>query len=165
MSDYFHGDTADKPHTCWAASGSEGRCELCGLYSDAYIHNVKEAEPMSDYSQQEKHIPFWTPEYSVENLTDDNGNPAGGTAHSKGIEISWQHGPLGRGADRFEKHNGAFVETVIDICIKRLEFFQGSKFACDENHEAIYYLQQALLILNERTAKREARGVEGLHEV
>ena len=31
MSDYFQGFVADKPHPLMSATGSEGRCELCGL--------------------------------------------------------------------------------------------------------------------------------------
>jgi hypothetical protein len=81
-----------------------------------------------------------------------------------GLLINWQNGPLGRGEDRREP-NGAFVETVIDAAKQRLEFYQQSRFACEENKAAISYLEAALEILNARTLKREKRNVEGLHEV
>jgi hypothetical protein len=44
------------------------------------------------------------------NLTDDQGNPAGGSVFGSGVEIAWQGG-AGRGADRLEP-NRAFVEDV-----------------------------------------------------
>lgn len=63
--------------------------------------------------------------------------------------------------------NGAFVEGVIQACIGRLEFYQTTSdgiFACEENLNAIDHLHQALAELEDRTAKREAREVEGTHE-
>lgn len=100
--------------------------------------------------------------YDFENKVDDNGNPAGGSVSGVGLSISWQDGPLGRGEDRKEP-NGAFVETVIDAALKRIDFYQDSKFKCDENAEAASHLEKALSILNKRTADREARAVEGTH--
>ena len=89
-------------------------------------------------------------------------NPTGGYAKATGIEILWQDGPLGRGADRQEP-NGAFVETLIAICVGRLEYFNSSKFRCRENSLAITHLQEALHWLQHRTADREQRAVEGTH--
>jgi len=94
---------------------------------------------------------------------DEAGNPAGGTTSGVGIEIMWQDGPLGRGAERKEP-NGAFVEDVLRAAIGRLQFYQASKFNCRENQIALTHMETALLWLQERTAKREARGVEGTHE-
>jgi hypothetical protein len=96
--------------------------------------------------------------------TDANGNPAGGISEGRGFTISWQNGPLGRGADRKEP-NGAFVETVIDAVRLRLEFYQASQFNCETNAVAIHHLELALASLNERTAEREERAVEGTHAV
>jgi len=93
---------------------------------------------------------------------DSAGNPTGGTSWGPGFCISWQNGPLGRGADR-RPPNGAFVETIIAAARDRLDFYQESKFACDENKEAIEALNKALKVLNERTQAREARQVEGSH--
>jgi len=99
-----------------------------------------------------------------ENWLDSNGNPAGGTTSGVGFCISWQNGPLGRGADRKEP-NGAFVENIIKATIKRLQFYQESKFVCVENAAAINCLDDALLFLQKRTKDREKRGVEGLCEL
>lgn len=93
---------------------------------------------------------------------DENGNPAGGVSCGKGFCISWQNGPLGRGADRKEP-NGAFVETIIDAAKRRIEFYQSSKFACEENILALHYLNLALVALDKRTKERECREVEGTH--
>lgn len=104
--------------------------------------------------------------YETENHVDADGNPTGGTAAATGIDIAWQNGPLGRGADRMEP-NGAFVETVIAIAADRIRFFNeasGGKFACRENSLAITKLEEALHWLDHRTKAREQRGVEGTHE-
>ncbi len=93
---------------------------------------------------------------------DASGNPAGGITIGTGISISWQSGPLGRGDDR-KQPNGAFVEGVIAAAIGRLEFYQTSKFACEENANALLALQGALTVLQKRTRDREGRGVEGTH--
>lgn len=97
-----------------------------------------------------------------ENWTDAAGSPAGGNCFGPGFAIGWQNGPLGRGDDRLPP-NGAFVEDVILAAQQRLEFYQRSRFACDENQEAIAHLGCALEALGRRTARREAAGVEGTH--
>lgn len=117
--------------------------------------------------------------------TDAQGRPTGGSTQGAGIKIEWQDGPLGREPERHQP-NGAFVEGVIAAVIGRLEFYQnaGGKlapdpnnptrpivvpntgvFACKENAEALEHLQRALAALDQRTASREARGVEGTHTV
>lgn len=93
---------------------------------------------------------------------DENGNPAGGETRSLGISITWQNGPLGRGADR-KPPNGAFVEGVISAALGRLEFYQAGKFKCRENALAITKLQEALMWLDYRTRDREKREVEGTY--
>lgn len=97
------------------------------------------------------------------NFTDEHGNPSGGVASGCGFTIAWQNGPLGRGADRKEP-NGALVEDVIGAAQERLKFYQESRFACAENESAIKYLQHALDVLANRTARREAEGVEGTYD-
>lgn len=96
--------------------------------------------------------------------SDDNGNPTGGFTSGTGISITWQNGPLGRGADRIEP-NGAFVEGVIAAALDRLQYYQSSKFKCRENALAITKLEEALHWCQHRTADREAREVEGTHTV
>lgn len=93
---------------------------------------------------------------------DTDGNPAGGVTSAVGIDIRWQNGPLGRGANRQEP-NGAFVEGVIQAAIGRLQFYQAGKFACRENALVITKLEEALHWCNHRTASREVREVEGTH--
>jgi hypothetical protein len=97
--------------------------------------------------------------------SDFNGNPAGGRTTGTGIEINWQNGPLGRGAERVAP-NGAFVEGVIAAAIDRIQYYQtanNGKFQCRENALAITKLEEALLWLQKRTMDREARQVEGTH--
>lgn len=99
-----------------------------------------------------------------EHWTDENGNPAGGASFGTGFCISWQNGPLGRGENRREP-NGAFVESVLAAVIGRIEFYQASKFACEENAKALEYLKSAAKVLDDRTRNRETRKVEGTHAV
>jgi hypothetical protein len=99
---------------------------------------------------------------TINNHTDQYGNPGGGVVTGVGIFIGWQHGPLGRGDDRKEP-NGAFVEGVIEAAAERIRFYQCSKFACEHNAKALKHLEAALAQLEARTAEREARNVEGTH--
>lgn len=100
--------------------------------------------------------------FTDEHWNDANGNPAGGVSFGHGCCISWQNGPLGRGAGRREP-NGAFVETVLQMVYNRLAFYQASPFACQANADAMDHIQAALLALDERTKDRETRQVEGTH--
>lgn len=101
--------------------------------------------------------------FQADNFT-SNGKPEGGFVKGVGLDIFWQKGPLGRGPDRLPP-NGAFVETVIAAAKQRIEYYQQSDFACRENALAITKLDEALHWLNARTQAREAREVEGTHEV
>lgn len=112
---------------------------------------------------------------ACENYTNEQGYPAGGLVlvlcdkdefrSHPAIHIRWQDGPLGRGEDR-QAPNGAFVETVIDAALQRLRFYEeaaGGQFQCEENAGAIEHLTEALRLLEQRTARREAADVEGTH--
>ena len=101
-------------------------------------------------------------EITSNHFSDSNGAPAGGSTYAPGLCIAWQNGPLGRGEERQEP-NGCFVETVINAAIDRLEYYQQSKFVSDYNARALTALQQAIAALQERTADRERRQVEGTH--
>lgn len=98
----------------------------------------------------------------AENYLDDQGRPAGGHVHGVGLSIEWQNGPLGRDAERLEP-NGAFVETVLRAALQRIEHYQAGQFRCRENALAITKIEEALLWLGSRTARRETAGVEGTH--
>lgn len=103
----------------------------------------------------------------IKNCLDENLNPAGGSVFGTGIDIQWQNGrlvPMSPNSDRRNPPNGAFVEDVIDACIRRIEFYQHTKFNCEENQNALEYLRGALAQLESRTARRKAQGVEGSHE-
>lgn len=99
----------------------------------------------------------------TENHTrDSDGNVTGGTTSGVGISITWQNGPLGRGAERVEP-NGAQVEDVLKAGLGRLQAFQDTKHKCRHNALAITKIEEAIHWLNARTAEREERGVEGTH--
>lgn len=97
-----------------------------------------------------------------QNRVDDLGRPAGGFVEGVGLSIQWQDGPLMVDGSR-RPPNGAFVETVLQAARQRLEHYQGCPFACAENAEALEHVDAALRALQRRTARREAKGVEGTH--
>lgn len=104
-------------------------------------------------------------QFKAMNHTDDNGNPAGGFVQGTGLMIRWQDGPLReQGTDEPAAPNGCFVETVILAAIQRIEYYQASKFACEENEDAIALLYAAVERLQARTARRTAEGVEGTNQ-
>ena len=98
-------------------------------------------------------------------FSDDNGNPAGGGTYGEGFAITWQNGPTREQGSDDPVRNGAFVEEVLLACRDRIDYYQQSKFACNENAQASEYIDAALASLAERTAKREERGVEGTNTV
>ena len=61
--------------------------------------------------------------------------------------------------------NGIGNEDVLGMILLRLEGFQQTEFACEENVKAIEHIKNALKILRERTNKRRARNVEGTSNV
>jgi len=87
---------------------------------------------------------------------DANGNPTGGISTGQGFTIAWQNG--------VQERNGAFLEEVLGACKARFEFFQESKFACEENADAIAGIQAALDAMGRRFAKRAAAGIEGTYK-
>ena len=89
---------------------------------------------------------------------DGKGNPAGGSTYGHGFAISWQNGPIIENG-----RNGAFVEDITKAAIDRIEYYQSSRFACEENAEALEHLRAALAAMNRRTSRRVAAGVEGTH--
>jgi len=102
--------------------------------------------------------------FKSEHFSDENGNPVGGTTYGVGFTIGWQRGPLI--VDGVCKSpNGAFVEDVLAAVIDRIEFYQETKFKSAYNGSALVALRTAMSFLQNRTADRANRGVEGTHEV
>jgi hypothetical protein len=75
-------------------------------------------------------------------------------------EFTFQRGPIAEAGV-----NGITNEVLLAILIDRLEGFQSGKYACTETERALEHCKDALEYLEERTKQREARGVEGTHEV
>jgi hypothetical protein len=74
--------------------------------------------------------------------------------------INFQDGPINEVGV-----NGVMNEDLLTMAVVRLEAFQASPFKCDENQEALEYINKALEALNRRTQNRIERGVEGTHVV
>ncbi len=101
----------------------------------------------------------------VKDYLDNTGAPDGGEYESLGLNIRWQRGPLKPpGETEMLPPNGAFVETVIEAAMRRLKFYQTTRFRCEENEEAIFHLEDALALLRERTNRRQAAGKLGTHK-
>lgn len=101
--------------------------------------------------QQNNWIPF------EKNWLDAEGNPDGGISNGVGFTISWQRGSLASG------RNGAFILDVLQSCLNQLDYYQQSKFACEENQAAIDHLRQAIAALVLRRDRRQQAGSLGTH--
>jgi hypothetical protein len=91
-------------------------------------------------------------------------NPSGGNTFGTGFAIGWQRGLRGNIGDRLPQ-DGAIVEDVISAAKERLEYFQRTRFHCQETAEAIFHLERALDALAERTERRTEEGTEGTFDL
>lgn len=105
----------------------------------------------------------WTNELTADNVTDENGNPTGGSVEGPGLKIDWQNGPVKGSTGDKPYGTGAFVEDVLLAAIQRLRFFQASKFSCRENAITLTHLEEALMWMQRRHEDRLVRGVQGEH--
>lgn len=104
-------------------------------------------------SQRERHTDDWVISYDADN---DHGVIAHGGVIMAGLQF--QHGPIQENG-----FNGIQNEPLIDLLHMRITALQ-ERFPCEENVQAMAYLDSALIILNERTRKRQEQGVEGKNE-
>lgn len=74
--------------------------------------------------------------------------------------LSFQDGPIKEAGI-----NGVMDENLLAILIDRLKGFQSGPYQCAENAVALSKCQSALVMLKERTKKREAAGKEGTHKI
>lgn len=74
-------------------------------------------------------------------------------------EIKFQDGPIQECG-----LNGWTNEDLLIIVADRLKSFQASRFACQENADALKDVNDALSHLNSRTKRRSVEGVEGTHK-
>ena len=98
---------------------------------------------------------------TVVNAVDEFRRPKGGSAHTTGLGIRWQAGPVAPDS----VPNGAFIEDAITAAIERLRWLQSGDYACRENAISITKLEEARFWLEERSRDRRARGVEGTYQL
>ena len=70
--------------------------------------------------------------------------------------VDFQEGPI-----KEVGINGVNNEDLILMVVCRLESFQKSEYACNENAEALEHLYGAIDALRSRTNRRAAAGIEG----
>lgn len=70
--------------------------------------------------------------------------------------IKFQRGPIGETGV-----NGASNESLLAVVLHRLECFQSTLYACQENADAISMITGALTCLKARTERRIEQGIEG----
>jgi len=70
--------------------------------------------------------------------------------------VNFQNGPIQESGV-----NGIQNEDLLAIVIDRLQGFQSGQYACERNEKALTSCLDALKNLEERTAERKARNVEG----
>ncbi len=87
-----------------------------------------------------------------------DGNPYGGKYMGIGFEINWQTGVVEDG-----QQNGAFPTDILEAVKSRLAHFQTTKFACEENAQAIANIESAINCLESRLLRRKTAGVENTH--
>ena len=92
---------------------------------------------------------------SLQNGKDVEGHLYTGGAGPHSFSVQFQMGGV---ADNGV--NGLTNEALLAILIHRTKFLDG-KFPCDENKRAIQHMEEALVNLEVRTARRMVRGVEG----
>lgn len=97
--------------------------------------------------------------YEIQGM-DLSKNPHAPFAKSKnvtGMTIVFQNGTV-----QETGVNGLTNEVLLAIVADRLKGFQGGKYACLENAEALEHVGEALNMLHSRTRERMYRGVEGV---
>ncbi len=92
-----------------------------------------------------------------------DGNPDGGVAFGNGFTIHWQRGPIIQPDGSKARRNGAFLEDILFVCKRRLEYHQQGEFACHENAQMIYHLTEALRWAKKRINRRRNEGTLGTH--
>lgn len=82
-------------------------------------------------------------------------------AHEPGTYtvLSFQHGPIAVDAAGGCKGNGITIEALLQVAMDRLEYYQNSPYACDENGKALDGIQTALAALQSRAERRLREGV------
>jgi hypothetical protein len=94
------------------------------------------------------------------NWTDENGLHQGGSSTGIGFTIAWQRGPLNEAG-----RNGALLLEVLGSCRNQVRYFQDSRFACQDNLDALSGLDTAIEALSRRKSRRAAEGTLGTHQL
>ncbi len=87
------------------------------------------------------------------NYKPEEGCPSG---EFEGTTINFQNGPI-----KEFGVNGCHHEDLLTIVQHRLESFQEGPYECPENAQALAFIKSTIAVLNSRTQKRVATGVEG----
>ena len=94
-----------------------------------------------------------------QNWQNEDGTHDGGVSTGIGFTIAWQRGGLDVAG-----RNGAFLLEVLGACKHQLEMYQNSKFACEENGNALHALKVCIAELESRRNRRLKSGTLGTHK-
>lgn len=101
--------------------------------------------------------------YSIDGMdtgTNPSASVGGVRIRASNCVLFFQNGPITEVGV-----NGVTHEALIAILIDRLDGFQRGPYKCGDNEGALCALRVAQDVLQRRTRKRMARGVEGTHTV
>ncbi len=152
----------------------QGSFRVCAKIVALATKQVRRNYPMSDPTTDRETIVRFEPVFPVDMSQVKDGNPAGGTVNFVARDadgniaevgtLDWQDGPV----DPQKGGNGVTVESLLEACVRRLEFYNTAaegKYRCRENSLAITEIQAALGWLNQRRWDRFKRGVLNSHQV
>lgn len=127
-----------------------------------YLDNFQSLFPLTEVRTMKNTL-------EVANEHNDKGQPAGGFVVGPGLNIEWQNGPTprvkGQLMDPPERTRGAFIEDVLEAARRRLQFYQDSPWACNENANALQHIEMAIADLESREKRRIAQGIAGTNEL
>lgn len=96
---------------------------------------------------------------------DANGGSHSYIVHLDGSDSVFELPPFQKGPLKEAGLNGISDEVLLAIVMDRLRGFQEGPYVSADNAAAIDYIGLAMKALQNRTASRQARGVEGTHQI
>lgn len=91
--------------------------------------------------------------FTSNHWTTADGIADGGNAYGVGFCITFQRGAILNSDGSRSEQTGAFMEDVLGAVADRLRHHQSWQFACEENAQAIKYIESAIECLQRRLTR------------